>query len=73
MLGEINDYGLIAYILGLLFVFTCAIRFISIPTIMYFAGVGGGTSNVAYMWGILMIFMCVNYFRNEFRNYTFSI
>ena len=27
--------------------------------IMYFVGVGGGTSNIAYLWGLLMVFTCV--------------
>lgn len=65
MLAEITDYGLLAYLCGLIFVFSCAIRFWSIPTIMYFIGVGGGTGNIAYAWGILMIFMCVRYFNDN--------
>lgn len=60
--GEIGDYGLIVYLLGLLLVFSCSIKLFSIPTIMYFTGIGGGTSNIAYLWGILMVFMCVRYF-----------
>ena len=62
MLMEITDYGFLAYICGLILVFSCSIRFWSIPTIMYFIGIGGGTANVAYGWGILMIFMCESYF-----------
>lgn len=61
-LGEIGSYGFLAYLLGLTLIFSCAIRFFSIPTIMYFLGVGGTTGNIAYGWGILMIFMCVRYF-----------
>lgn len=62
VVGEIGDYGLIVYLLGLLLVFSCSIKFFSIPTIMYFIGIGGGTANIAYLWGILMLFMCVRYF-----------
>lgn len=62
MIGEITDYGFLAYILGLVLVFSCSIRFLSIPTIMYFVGIGGGTGNIAYGWGILIVFMCVRYF-----------
>lgn len=62
MLAEITDYGFFAYLCGLLLVFFCSIRFWSLPTIMYFIGIGGGTSNVAYQWGLLMVFMCVRYF-----------
>lgn len=64
-IGEINNYGLIAYILGLTLVFSCSITFLSIPTIMYFLGIGGGTGNIAYTWGILMIFTCVRFFKEE--------
>lgn len=67
MIAEITDYGFLAYLCGLILVFSCAIRFWSISTIMYFIGIGGGTGNIAYGWGILMIFMCVRYF-NENRN-----
>ena len=65
MIAEITDYGFLAYLLGLLLVFSCAIRFWSIPTIMFFIGIGGGTGNIAYGWGILMVFMCIKYFYNQ--------
>lgn len=64
MIAEITDYGFLAYLCGLILVFSCSIRFWSLPTIMYFIGVGGGTANVAYGWGILMIFLCVRYFKD---------
>lgn len=60
--GEIGDYGLIVYLLGLLLVFSCSIKLISIPAIMYFTGIGGGTANIPYLWGILMVFLCVRFF-----------
>lgn len=62
MIAEITDYGFLAYLCGLVLVFSCAIRFWSIPTLMYFIGIGGGTGNIAYQWGILMVFMCIRYF-----------
>lgn len=67
LMGEITDYGFLAYLCGLILVFTCAIRFWSIPTIMYFIGIGGGTGNIAYQWGILIVFMCVRYFYKKQR------
>lgn len=67
MMGEITDYGFLAYLLGLFLVFSCAIRFWSLPTLMFFIGVGGGTGNIAYQWGILMVFMCVKYFYERSR------
>lgn len=74
MIGEITDYGFLAYILGLVLVFSCSIRFLSIPTIMFFIGIGGGTGNIAYFWGILIVFMCVRYFHNDHnKNYNICI
>lgn len=67
MIGEITDYGFLAYICGLILVFSCSIRFFSIPTIMYFIGIGGGTGNIAYAWGILIIFMCIRYFKENYE------
>lgn len=68
MVGDIGDYGLIAYFASLLFVFSCAIYPFSIPTIMFFLGVGGATNNFAYSWGILMVFTAVRYFRDNYYN-----
>ncbi len=65
MIAEITDYGFLAYILGLVLVFSCSIRFFSIPTIMFFIGIGGCTGNIAYGWGTLMVFMCLRYFYNK--------
>lgn len=61
-LSEIGDYGLIAYILGLILVFSCSIKPLSLGTLMLFMGIGGGTGNIYYGWGILMIFTCIHYF-----------
>lgn len=68
MIGEIGDYGVIAYFIGLCFVFSCCIKFKSLGTIMYFAGVGGSTGNIAYGWGLLMIFCVVKYFIDNREN-----
>ena len=65
MIGEIGDYGLIAYLLGLCLVFSCAIMPFSLGTVMYFLGVGGGTGNIAYGWGLLFVFTVIRYFHNH--------
>ena len=65
-MGQISDYGIVSYILELMIIFMCAIRFFSIPTIMFFTGVGGGIGNISYAWGILMIFSCVRYFAENY-------
>ena len=69
-IGAIDDYGLIAYFLSLTLVFSCAIDFFSLATIMLFTGIGGGTGNVAYGWGILMFFTIIRYFRHQFKIQT---
>ncbi len=61
-MGEITDYGLISYLAAMVFVFACCIRFRSIEAFMFFIGIGGGTGNIAYLWGILMIFTTTNFF-----------
>lgn len=70
MIAEITDYGFLAYIWGVILVFTCSIRFLSISTIMFFIGIGGGTANIAYQWGILIVFMCIRYFYNNYKMYN---
>lgn len=66
-ISEIEQYGLLSYIVSLIFIFTCCMKFMSIPTIMFFTGVGGGTGNIAYFWGIFMIFTVVRYFLYKYK------
>lgn len=61
-MGHINDYGFISYIIELMIVFGCCIRFKSLATVYFFLGTGGGIGNIPYGWGILMIFCCLRYF-----------
>lgn len=67
-MGHINDYGLVSYILELVLVFSCCIRFRSIGTMFFFTGTGGGIGNISYGWGLLMIFMVVKYFSDNIGN-----
>jgi hypothetical protein len=63
MIGLINDYGLVSWILSLVFVFTCCIRRVfSIETVIFVILLGGGVNNIAYIWGALMIFTIIKYF-----------
>lgn len=67
-----DDYGLIFYLLGLIFSFTCAYRFFSLATLFMFAGVGGGVNgNIHYAWELMIIITCVRYFY-ENKNYSNS-
>lgn len=66
-MGNIDQYGLLSYIVSLLLVFLCCMDFMSLPTIMFFVGVGGIVGNIAYGWGILMIFTVVRYFQTKYK------
>ena len=72
-LATIEQYGLLSYIVSLIFVFTCCINFVSLQTIMFFIGVGGGTNNIAYLWGILMVFTVIRYFQTNKNRYAKNI
>lgn len=66
-MGNIDQYGLLSYIVSLILVFLCCMDFMSLPTIMFFVGVGGGTGNIAYLWGILMVFTTIRYFQIKYK------
>lgn len=70
-LSHIDAYGLISYILELMLVFTCIMRFNSLTTIFFFAGIAGGIGNISYGWGILMILTCVRYFESHSYEYNY--
>lgn len=64
-----DDYGVIFYLLTLLFNFTCAYRFFSLATLFMFMGVGGGAgANIHYAWELMIIMTCIRYFY-ENRDY----
>lgn len=67
LIGNIDQYGLLSYIVSLIFVFVCCFKIRSFETIMFFAGVGGGVTNIAYLWGILMIFTTIRYFQTKYK------
>ncbi|KAA6303771.1 MAG: hypothetical protein EZS26_000322 [Candidatus Ordinivivax streblomastigis] len=67
-IGMINEYGLLSYIVLLIFVFSCTIRkFFSIETLLFFVLLAGTIGNVAYPWGVLMIFSTIKYFNNQHK------
>ena len=58
--------GLICFVIGLFFVFNCAIKpLFSVATLLFLAVVGSALLNFYYTWGILMIFTVVSYFYIE--------
>lgn len=69
----ITDYGLISYIVGLIFIFKCSIKNIfSFETFIFIFLFGAGLNNVYYIWFAMMIFTTVKYFQT-FENKEQSI
>ena len=61
-----TDRGVVSYFIGLLLVFSCAIKpFLSLATLLFLCALGGSLINVYYIWGILMTLTCVSHFHNE--------
>ena len=61
-----DDYGLIFYIISLLFSFSCTYTFLSLGTILMFTGISGNASgNIQYAWALMMIMTCVKYFHDN--------
>ena len=64
-----EDYGLLFYIISLLFTFSCAYSFWSLGCIFMFAGVGGSMgTNIQYAWELAMVMTCVKYFHENRYN-----
>ena len=58
-----DDYGIIFYVISLIFAFTCAYNFWSLGCVFMFAGVGGSIGgNIQYGWELAMVMTCVRYF-----------
>lgn len=58
-----DDYGLLFYILSLMYTFSCSYKFLSITTVFMFAGViGRAGTNIQYAWELMMVLTCVRYF-----------
>mgnify|MGYP001202661806 CR=1 FL=1 len=68
IIGDISDYGLICYIISLIFVFVCCVnRIWSLETLIIIFLLGAGIGNIAYNWGILMLFTTSKYFSSIIR------
>lgn len=67
-LAIVEQYGLIAFALSLIFVYTCMIRrFFSIETLLFIVLFGFSIGNIAYTWGAVMVFTCIRYFQSNFK------
>ena len=64
-----EEYGVIFYIISLIFAFCCAYDFWSLGCIFMFAGIAGGVgSNIQYAWELAMVMVCVKYFHSNRYN-----
>ncbi len=58
-----DDYGLLFYIIALIFDFTCAYRIKSLGCVFLFMGLAGGAgTNIHYAWWLMMVMACQRYF-----------
>lgn len=63
-IAVVEQYGLIALIISLILVYTCAIHnFLSIETLVFLILFGMSLTNIYYIWGAMMIFTVVSYLR----------
>ena len=68
-LGVIDQYGLIAFIISLIFAYTCMIRhFFSLESLIFLFLFGWSLSNIYYTWGAMMILTAIRYFQVEQEN-----
>ena len=62
-----DQYGLIAYMVSLIFIYSCVIRkILSIETLMFIILLGCNLLNVYYVWGCLMLMAGVRYFQENY-------
>ena len=64
-IGNIDQYGLLSFIVMQICVLLCTFRFLSLPTMFWALVLGFSFGNVAYVWGCLMIFTAVRYFQEK--------
>ena len=64
-----DQYGLIAFIISLVFIYSCVIRhFFSIETLLFLGLLGLSITNIYYVWGCFMIMTGVRYFQQTSVN-----
>ena len=62
-IGTIEQYGLISWLVQLMFVFRCMIRRVfSIETLLFVVLLGFELSSIAYAWAVMMMLSTVKYF-----------
>lgn len=66
-IAVVEQYGLIAFFISLIWVYSCMIRkFFSIETLLFLALWGMSLTNIYHIWGALLICMVVRYFQEAY-------
>ena len=65
-IGVIEQYGLIAFLISMILVYSCMIkRILSLETLIFVGLLGCSLSNIYYTWGCMMLFSVVRYFQEQ--------
>lgn len=65
VIGSVNEYGMICYIVLLIFIYSCAIyKILSLETLLFTVLFGCTVGNIAYVWGAVMVFSLVRFFQS---------
>lgn len=65
-IGNINQYGLLSYIVALTLIFSCCIKkFFSVETLLAFITIELTINNISYIWGCYFILTAVRYFESN--------
>ena len=65
-IGMIEQYGLIAFMISLILVYSCMIKHLfSIETLIYIFLFAMSLGNIYYTWGAMMVFTAVRYFQEQ--------
>lgn len=63
-IAVVEQYGLITFIVSLILIYSCMIRYIiSIESLFFIILLGMSLLNVYYYWGIMMMFSIIRYFQ----------
>lgn len=67
-IGGIYQYGFLTFVVSILFVYCCMFKFLSIENAIYVFLLGCScASNIAYVWGCLMILTSIGYYKNRYK------
>jgi hypothetical protein len=69
ILGCIEDYGFLSFIIMQIFIYSCVIKKIfSLETILWILLFSMSFSNVSYVWGVMMLLTSVQFFQCKYAN-----